>query len=262
MWQPAIIEGENATSVLLRGEKGDVLLVKFLSANGRTGRTLGPAGSMLVVLSKRKIFFICKDHLVSVQGKRDLCEPLELQLDYWLTSKSNEVKNDVGGKKNDSGKLTLKTAFRSLQIAKLNFGEAPVAQFSINYTTKEKKQKIMRLGKKKEKDKENEHKCQLVDGVCRLICSPRAQNIPLSGTSTLYQFVGGREISPLCSKLLLYLKFQYRWKRVDWREIFPAIVSMADPYSKFSYYVVQRPARLYFKLICVSVLRLEVVVNN
>lgn len=63
----------------------------------------------------------------------------------------------------------------------------------------------MRLGKKKEKDKENEHKCQLVDGVCRLICSPRAQNIPLSGTSTLYQFVGGREISPLCSKLLLYL---------------------------------------------------------
>lgn len=51
------------------------------------------------------------------------------------------MKADVIGKKNDSGKLTLKTAFRSLQIAKLTFGETPVAQFSISYTTKEKKQK-------------------------------------------------------------------------------------------------------------------------
>lgn len=73
---------------------------------------------------------------------RDLCEPLELQIDYWLTSsKLGDVKNDVGGKKNDSGKLTLKTAFRSLQVAKLQFGEMPAAQFSINYSTKEKKQK-------------------------------------------------------------------------------------------------------------------------
>ncbi|XKL59621.1 hypothetical protein PGB90_000637 [Kerria lacca] len=112
---------------------------------------------------------------------KDLCEPLELQLDYWLSSsRTNEMKADVIGKKNDSGKLTLKTAFRSLQIAKLTFGETPVAQFSISYTTKEKKQKIMRLGKKKEKEKENETKCQIIDGVCRLICSPRAQNIPLS----------------------------------------------------------------------------------
>lgn len=73
----------------------------------------------------------------------------------------------------------------------------------------------MRLGKKKEKDKENEHKCQLVDGVCRLICSPRAQNIPLSGTSTLYQFVGGREILPLCSKLLLYVEKKFSLEKAD-----------------------------------------------
>ena len=75
---------------------------------------------------------------------RDLCEPLELQLDYWLiSSKIGEIKSDAStsGKKSDSGKLTLKTAFRSLQVSKLSFGETPVAQFSINYTTKEKKQK-------------------------------------------------------------------------------------------------------------------------
>ncbi|XP_065211637.1 phosphofurin acidic cluster sorting protein 2 isoform X2 [Planococcus citri] len=114
---------------------------------------------------------------------RDLCEPLELQLDYWLiSSKVGEIKNDAGssGKKSDSGKLTLKSAFRSLQVSKLSFSESPVAQFSINYSTKEKKQKIMRLGKKKEKEKENEPKSQVVDGISRLICSPRTQNIPLN----------------------------------------------------------------------------------
>lgn len=112
---------------------------------------------------------------------KDLAEPLELQIDYWLTSsKLNEVKNDASGKKNDSGKLTLKTAFRSLQVAKLQYGEMPATQFSINYSTKEKKQKIMRLGKKKEKEKETEPKSQVVEGVCRLICSPRTQNLPLN----------------------------------------------------------------------------------
>ena len=77
--------------------------------------------------------------------RRDTSEPLELQIDYWLlSSKLNDLKNDAtGGKKNDSGKLTLKTAFRSLQVAKLQMGELPAAQFSINYTTKEKKQKSM-----------------------------------------------------------------------------------------------------------------------
>lgn len=38
---------------------------------------------------------------------------------------------------------------------------------------------VMRLGKKKEKEKENEPKSQVVDGVFRLICSPKTQNIPL-----------------------------------------------------------------------------------
>lgn len=39
----------------------------------------------------------------------------------------------------------------------------------------------MRLGKKKEKEKENEPKSQSVDGVTRLICSAKTHNIPLRG---------------------------------------------------------------------------------
>lgn len=45
---------------------------------------------------------------------------------------------------------------------------------------------VMRLGKKKEKEKENEPKSQVVEGVSRLIVSPKAQNIPLKCE---YQFV-------------------------------------------------------------------------
>lgn len=40
---------------------------------------------------------------------------------------------------------------------------------------------VMRLGKKKEKEKENEPKNQTVDGVARLICSAKTHNIPLKG---------------------------------------------------------------------------------
>lgn len=75
---------------------------------------------------------------------RDSCEPMELQLDYWLiSSKIGDVKSDTGasGRKGDSGKLSLKSVFRSLLVSKLSFGEIPAAQFSINYTIKEKKQK-------------------------------------------------------------------------------------------------------------------------
>lgn len=46
----------------------------------------------------------------------------------------------------------------------------------------------MRLGKKKEKEKENEPKNQTVDGVTRLICSAKTHNIPLRGKiSYFYQ---------------------------------------------------------------------------
>lgn len=41
----------------------------------------------------------------------------------------------------------------------------------------------MRLGKKKEKDRDME-KEQLVDGVARLICSPKSHQAPLRGKVT------------------------------------------------------------------------------
>lgn len=42
---------------------------------------------------------------------------------------------------------------------------------------------VMRLGKKKEKEKENEPKSQTVEGVTRLICSAKTHNIPLRGNN-------------------------------------------------------------------------------
>ncbi|KAL2725691.1 phosphofurin acidic cluster sorting protein 2 isoform X1 [Vespula maculifrons] len=103
------------------------------------------------------------------QPVREGWEPVELQLDYW--SKQTQ---------GDKGKNTLRQAFRVLHVQRLPpLGEAPGHHLSMNYTTKEKKQKIMRLGKKKEKEKENEPKNQTVDGVTRLICSAKTHNIPL-----------------------------------------------------------------------------------
>ncbi|XP_076638104.1 phosphofurin acidic cluster sorting protein KrT95D isoform X2 [Colletes latitarsis] len=117
------------------------------------------------------------------QPTREGWEPVELQLDYWSKQTQGE-----------KGKNTLRQAFRALHVQRLPpFGETPGHHLSMNYTTKEKKQKIslssnshniatfavMRLGKKKEKEKENEPKSQTVDGVTRLICSAKTHNIPL-----------------------------------------------------------------------------------
>ncbi|XP_047034084.1 phosphofurin acidic cluster sorting protein 2 isoform X2 [Helicoverpa zea] len=94
-------------------------------------------------------------------------EPLELQLDYWL----------VPGRQPDGtdSKVTVKASFRALHVTRQN------AHLCITYLTKEKKQKIMRLGKKKEKTSEAEvGRAQTVDGVARLICSAKSShNVPL-----------------------------------------------------------------------------------
>ncbi|XP_076289564.1 phosphofurin acidic cluster sorting protein KrT95D isoform X6 [Lasioglossum baleicum] len=123
------------------------------------------------------------------QPMREGWEPVELQLDYWSKQTQGE-----------KGKNTLRQAFRALHVQRLpSLGETPSNHLSMNYTTKEKKQKnyflfaffhvisshnvatftVMRLGKKKEKEKENEPKSQTVDGVTRLICSAKTHNIPL-----------------------------------------------------------------------------------
>ncbi|KAL1460483.1 hypothetical protein WDU94_012463 [Cyamophila willieti] len=101
-----------------------------------------------------------------------------------MSSKSDLLASSSSNKKaeNSSGKLSMKGNFKSLQILRLSsLGEQPstCSSFNICFSTKEKKQKIMRLGKKKEKEKDSDTKCQFVDGVSRLICSPKTHNVPL-----------------------------------------------------------------------------------
>lgn len=67
----------------------------------------------------------------NVGQPRDGWEPVELQLDYW-------GKQAIGEK----GKITLRQAFRALHVQRLpQMGENPGHNLSMNYTTKEKKQK-------------------------------------------------------------------------------------------------------------------------
>ncbi|XP_065372079.1 phosphofurin acidic cluster sorting protein 2 isoform X3 [Calliphora vicina] len=114
-------------------------------------------------------------------------ESVELQVDYWpiirpgehtsSKDKSNTRSGDQGGKN------SIKSTFRSLQVWRLpqnaQLGEMSNG-LTVSFATKEKKQKqIMRLGKKKEKDRDLE-KEQCVEGVARLICSPKQSHpIPL-----------------------------------------------------------------------------------
>ncbi|CAG9565183.1 unnamed protein product [Danaus chrysippus] len=101
-------------------------------------------------------------------------EPLELQLDYWLVG-ARCSEGSAAGAGQEGGKVTLKATFRALLVTRHNH------HLCITYLTKEKKQKIMRLGKKKEKSGEAEGgRAHTVEGVARLICSAKgSHNAPL-----------------------------------------------------------------------------------
>ncbi|XP_032521133.2 phosphofurin acidic cluster sorting protein 1 isoform X2 [Danaus plexippus] len=101
-------------------------------------------------------------------------EPLELQLDYWLVG-ARCSEGSAAGAGAEGGKVTLKATFRALLVTRHNH------HLCITYLTKEKKQKIMRLGKKKEKPGEAEGgRAHTVEGVARLICSAKgSHNAPL-----------------------------------------------------------------------------------
>ncbi|XP_037876312.1 phosphofurin acidic cluster sorting protein 1 isoform X2 [Bombyx mori] len=102
-------------------------------------------------------------------------EPLDIQLDYWLVPGRQQEGTD--------SKVTVKASFRALHVTRQN------AHLCITYLTKEKKQKIMRLGKKKEKGGEQEvGRTQTVDGVARLICSAKS-----SHNQPLKVFIDGTE---------------------------------------------------------------------
>ncbi|XP_038206438.1 phosphofurin acidic cluster sorting protein 1 isoform X2 [Zerene cesonia] len=103
-------------------------------------------------------------------------DPLELQLDYWLVGGASGGKSAEGceGGAGGGGKVTVKAAFRALLVTRQNH------HLAITYLTKEKKQKIMRLGKKKEKSGESEAgRAHSVEGVARLICSAKGSHTPL-----------------------------------------------------------------------------------
>ncbi|CAN7938830.1 unnamed protein product, partial [Ixodes hexagonus] len=109
-------------------------------------------------------------------------EAMDLQLDYWTLGPSAR-------KGAEPSKLTLKAWFRSVwRLA--NTSEALGPSLSLSYVTKEKKQKIMRLGKKKERESEREARCQLVEGVHRLICSCRNLQAPLKVTVDSVEWTG------------------------------------------------------------------------
>ncbi|KAL4710201.1 hypothetical protein ACJJTC_005374 [Scirpophaga incertulas] len=70
----------------------------------------------------------------------------------------------------DGGKVTVKGFFRALLVTRHN------AHLCLTYLTKEKKQKIMRLGKKKEKGEAEVGRAHAVEGVARLICSAKGSH--------------------------------------------------------------------------------------
>ncbi|EDS39369.1 conserved hypothetical protein [Culex quinquefasciatus] len=117
-------------------------------------------------------------------------ESVELQVDYWPLARSIlDVKEKSLGKGQDpTGKNSIKSTFRHLQVWRLPLAPCNgeyTNGLTLSYATKEKKQKsgkfevVMRLGKKKEKDRDAE-KEQCVEGVARLICSPKQSHpVPL-----------------------------------------------------------------------------------
>ncbi|KAL7638821.1 UNVERIFIED_CONTAM: hypothetical protein RMT77_010355 [Armadillidium vulgare] len=119
-------------------------------------------------------------------------EPLDLQVDYWviraLNREEREKDKDKEKTKGEGGKYTVKGTFRTLQVARLaplgvsppQDPNAPLTHLTFSYATKEKKQRIMRLGKKKEREKESESRREVIDGICRLLASTRNQPLKVA----------------------------------------------------------------------------------
>jgi len=107
-------------------------------------------------------------------------ELLDLQLDYWTTTMRPEISDKERMIKKDS-KASLKTTFKCVQVSRLPPLQGPwelaSSALTLMVVTKEKKQKIMRLGKK---SKELESKSQMVDGISRLVCTSKSQSHPFT----------------------------------------------------------------------------------
>ncbi|KAL8613756.1 hypothetical protein ACOMHN_029613 [Nucella lapillus] len=119
-------------------------------------------------------------------------EYMDLQVDYWWSMPKSDSASDKDkkDKRDASSKFSLKTAFRSLAVYRMapSAGSAGpsgmggnsalgVPAFSMTVVTKEKKQKIMRIGKKA---KDLESKSQVIDGINRMVCTTKSQNVTLT----------------------------------------------------------------------------------
>ncbi|XP_035780194.1 phosphofurin acidic cluster sorting protein 2-like isoform X2 [Anopheles albimanus] len=155
------------------------------SSPPQSGRTSPPTSQtpIAVTQTQQQQMQLQQQQNSSVSSSQ-MQESLELQVDYWpLARPITDQKEKPMGKSQDlSGKNSIKSSFRHLQVWRLpqvpSYGEFSNG-LTLGFATKEKKQKIMRLGKKKEKDRDAE-KEQCVEGVARLICSPKQSHpVPL-----------------------------------------------------------------------------------
>ncbi|XP_078673346.1 phosphofurin acidic cluster sorting protein 2-like isoform X25 [Branchiostoma floridae x Branchiostoma belcheri] len=118
------------------------------------------------------------------QSPSSQTEVLDLQIDYWLSSPPREGGKEKDKDKKEMTKGTVKTSVRWLQVNRLPVSgdvSGSTGTLTMVLVTKEKKQKIMRIGKKA-KDKEAESKSQTIEAVNRLICTSKSQSSPLKVT--------------------------------------------------------------------------------
>ncbi|XP_049532098.1 phosphofurin acidic cluster sorting protein 2 isoform X1 [Anopheles darlingi] len=156
------------------------------SSPPQSGRTSPPTSQtpIAVTQAQQQQMQLQQQQNSSSVSSSQMQESLELQVDYWpLARPITDQKEKPMSKSQDlSGKNSIKSSFRHLQVWRLpqvpSYGEFSNG-LTLGFATKEKKQKIMRLGKKKEKDRDAE-KEQCVEGVARLICSPKQSHpVPL-----------------------------------------------------------------------------------
>ncbi|XP_053670995.1 phosphofurin acidic cluster sorting protein 2 [Anopheles nili] len=151
------------------------------SSPPQSGRTSPPASQTPAAVSQGQLKDLQQQQASSSSSQMQ--ESLELQVDYWpqVRPMVDQKEKPPGKGQDTSGKNSIKSTFRHLQVWRLpqvpSFGEF-TSGLTLSFATKEKKQKIMRLGKKKEKDRDAE-KEQCVEGVARLICSPKQSHVPL-----------------------------------------------------------------------------------
>uniref|UniRef100_A0A671PYA9 Phosphofurin acidic cluster sorting protein 1-like n=1 Tax=Sinocyclocheilus anshuiensis TaxID=1608454 RepID=A0A671PYA9_9TELE len=108
-------------------------------------------------------------------------DAIGLQVDYWVSSGAEKRKD---AERRDTGnKITLKCAFRSLQVSRLPGSfelQTGSNTMSMTVVTKEKNKKVptIFLGKKP-KERDTESKSQVIEGITRLICSAKNQQTSL-----------------------------------------------------------------------------------